>query len=224
MLIALLVGPVAGQGPMRDGIAALLFYIALYGAMNLGAFAFLSAFRNGTRDVETLDDIAGIARGAPLATLGLAVCVFGLMGFPPTAGFLGKLYIFSSAFSLDANHPFHGPLMALAILGVVNSAIGAAYYLRIVGTAYLGGEAEPAAPSGGSPVRWGLALCSIPLLFLFAWPATLNDQARAATVVLRESIRGDHGRITSRTDAAESSTLVPPLPPGRPSAEKVFSP
>lgn len=61
MLIALLVGPVAGQGPMRDGVAALLFYIAVYGAMNLGAFAVLAAFKTGDRDVETLDDLAGIA-------------------------------------------------------------------------------------------------------------------------------------------------------------------
>ena len=65
MLIALLVGPVAGQGPMRDGVAALLFYVAVYGAMNLGVFALLGAFKNGTRDVETLEDIAGLARRSP---------------------------------------------------------------------------------------------------------------------------------------------------------------
>jgi NADH-quinone oxidoreductase subunit N len=188
MLIALLVGPVAGEGPMRDGVAALLFYIAIYGAMNLGAFAVLAAFNTRGGDVETLDDLAGIARRAPAASLALAICVFSLMGFPPTAGFLGKLYVFSSAFSLDSTHPFQGPLVVLAVIGVVNSAIGAAYYLRIVSAAYVREEVDRLVPAGGAPVRWGLALCSIPLLAFFAWPGGLTTQARGATVALQDAI------------------------------------
>ena len=90
---------------------------------------------------------AGLAVRAPLTTFALAVCVFSLMGFPPTAGFLGKLYVFSSAFSLGYAHPFKGPLIALAIIGVVNSAVAAAYYLRIVASAYPGREVEQAVPS-----------------------------------------------------------------------------
>jgi len=195
MLIALLVGPVAGEGPMRDGVAALLFYIAIYGAMNLGAFAVLAAFSKDNRPTETLDDLAGMATRAPLASLALAICVFSLMGFPPTAGFLGKLYIFSSAFSLDAAHPFHGPVIALAIIGVLNSAIGAAYYLRIAAAAYIRTEEGKFASTGGAPVRWGLALCSIPMLVLFAWPAGLANQARDATVALHDSIRADPGKL-----------------------------
>ena len=169
---------------MRDGVAALLFYIVIYGAMNLGAFALLACFKTDGRDVETLDDLGGLARREPASALALAICIFSLMGFPPTAGFLGKLYIFSSAFSLRPSHPMHDALVALAIIGVVNSAIGAAYYLRIVAAAYMGGEAEPATPTGGRPVRWGLALCSIPLLVLFAWPTGLTEQVRTATTVL----------------------------------------
>jgi NADH-quinone oxidoreductase subunit N len=204
MLIAVLVGPVGGQGPMRDGVAALLFYIVIYGAMNLGAFALLACFKTDGRDVETLDDLNGLARRAPASALAFAICIFSLMGFPPTAGFLGKLYIFSSAFSLRPSHPMHGPLIALAIIGVVNSAIGAAYYLRIVAAAYMGGEAEPATPTGGRPVRWGLALCSIPLLVLFAWPTGLTQQVRTATTVLHRSIRVSAARVTVAEDATRS--------------------
>ena len=120
---------------MRDGVAALLFYVAVYGAMNLGAFAALAAFKVSGRAVETLDELAGIASSAPLAAFALVVCVFSLMGIPPFAGFLGKVYVFSSAFSLDQSHPFRGPLIVLAVIGVVNSAIAAAYYLRIAATA-----------------------------------------------------------------------------------------
>ncbi len=203
MLIALLVGPVAGEGPMRDGVAALLFYVAVYGAMNLGAFAVLAAFRTGGRAAETLDDLAGIAHRAPAAALALAVCVFSLMGIPPMAGFFGKFYVFSSAFSLDSAHPFQGPLVVLAVIGVVNSAIGAAYYLRIVATVYIRSEVEEATPAGGLALRWGLALCCIPLLIVFVWPAGLARAARDATVALHESIHDVDTQVTSVIDRTE---------------------
>ncbi len=196
MLVALLVGPVAGQGPMRDGVAALLFYIAVYGAMNLGVFALLGALRINDRDPESLDDIGGIARRLPAASLALAVCVFSLMGFPPTAGFLAKVYIFSSAFSLPGSHPMQHALVVLAVIGVINSAVAAAYYLRIVAATYAGTEVERPAPFGGAPIRFGLALCALPMLILFAWPAGLSRQARDATVAVRQSVRANAQRVT----------------------------
>jgi NADH-quinone oxidoreductase subunit N len=185
MLVALLVGPVAGHGPLKDGVAALLFYIAVYGAMNLGAFALLSAFRAGGREIETIEDLNGLAARSPAAALAFAVCVFSLMGIPPTAGFLGKVYIFSSAFAVAGAHPMHGPLIILAVIGVLNTAIGAAYYLRLAAAAYMGSETIERVPAGGQPVRWGLALCTIPLIVLFASPALLSERALEATVALR---------------------------------------
>ncbi|MFQ5495318.1 MAG: proton-conducting transporter membrane subunit [Phycisphaerae bacterium] len=188
MLIALLVGPVAGRGPMHDGVAALLFYIAVYGAMNLGVFAVLTAFRapgvagERRRDAETLDDLAGLSRRAPAAAAALAIFAFSLMGFPPTAGFVGKLYIFGSAFSLDDSHAFSTPLIVLAVIGVVNAAIAAAYYLRIIAAAYLRDEESTLTARAGGPVRWGMALCAIPVLALFVWPSGLVDEARRGAV------------------------------------------
>ncbi len=203
MLIALLVGPAAGEGPMRDGTAALLFYVAVYGAMNLGVFAMLAAFKTRQRAVETLDDLAGIAGRAPLSALAMAICVFSLMGFPPTAGFVGKLYVFSSAFSLGQSHPFHGPLIALAIIGVLNSAIGAAYYLRIVARAYTHAEIDAVVPIGGRPVRLGLALCTIPMLVFFAWPRGLASPARHATITMHESIQASATQIPTASATGE---------------------
>ncbi|MBU0719123.1 MAG: NADH-quinone oxidoreductase subunit N [Planctomycetes bacterium] len=213
MLIALLVGPVAGRGPMHDGVAALLFYIAVYGAMNLGAFALLTAYRRGEQDVETLEDLAGLAKRAPLAALALAICVFSLMGFPPTAGFLGKLYIFASAFSVDMNHAFRGPVIALAIIGVINSAIAAGYYLRIVANVYMGQEPQKLDRCGGAPVRLGLALCSIPMLVLFAWPAGLAKGARDAAVVMHHTAGGSNVQVTSAADIHERDDLAETVPP-----------
>lgn len=185
MLIALLVGPSLLSEPMSDGVAALLFYMAIYGVMNLGAFAALSSFSSGDRPVETLDDLSGLATRAPLAALGLAICAFSLMGFPPLAGFLGKLYVFGSAFSLSDGHPFQQPLIILAVIGVVNSAIGAAYYLRIVATLYMRPQQSDLTPAGGLPARWCLAACSLCMVLLFAWPTMLSTQSQKAAVALQ---------------------------------------
>jgi len=208
MLLALLVGPVAGGGPMRDGVVALLFYVAVYGVMNLGAFAALAAFRISDRPVETLQEMGGIARKVPLAAFALAVCVFSLMGFPPTAGFLGKVYIFSSAFSLADTHAFHTPLVVLAVIGVINSAIAAAYYLRIVATCYMEREIEEIQPDGGPAIRWGLVFSGFAMLVLFVWPAGLAHSAREVTVI-------DHNAntITLATDTAEPLTAAPTAHP-----------
>jgi NADH-quinone oxidoreductase subunit N len=181
MLIGLLVGPLAGAGPFQNGISAMLFYMAVYGAMNLGAFAVLAMMTNNHEEIETLDDLKGLSRRFPFAAFGMAVCAFSLMGFPPTAGFLGKVYIFSSAFSLEEGTRFAGPIFALAIIGVINSAVGAAYYLRIAGTCYLSEPTEPVESPGRAGVGWGLALCSLAMIVLFILPDSLGDQAARAT-------------------------------------------
>lgn len=221
MLLALLVGPVAGQGPMHDGVAALFFYMAVYGAMNLGAFALLAAFRVGEREAETLDEIGGIAVRAPLATLALAVCVFSLTGLPPTAGFLGKLYIFSCAFSLNTEHAFHGPLIALAIIGVLNAAIGAAYYLRIVAAAYMGRDSKEAVPVTGMPLRFGLVVCGLSMLLLFAWPVVLTQQARNATLVIRRTLSQEP--IGWKTVERDRPSVLEPADGGGSASDKVPS-
>jgi len=200
MLIALLVGPVAGEGPMRDALAAMFFYLVVYGAMNLGAFALLAAFRRADRDVETLDDLAGLSRRARVASLAMAVCVFSLMGLPPTAGFFGKLYIFASAFSVSAANPFHQPLVMLAIIGVINSAIAAAYYLRIVSVMYVRQPIDETTPAGGAAVRCGLVLCALLMLILFAWPNGLAGQAQQAGASMRQQI-GSTGEKVAHVEA-----------------------
>jgi len=218
MLIGLLVGPVAGSGPMHDGIAALLFYIAVYGLMNLGAFALLSAFVVRDEGLEDLEDLSGLAGRHPWSALGLAICAFSLMGFPPTAGFLGKVYIFSSAFSLGEGHAFRMPLIALAIIGVVNSAIGAVYYLRIAATPYFGAADRRAQPTAGFPVRCALALCSFAMLWFFVKPANLLGPAGRATAGLNVASGTPALRVAMETGPREQATLPPaatPAPPTR---------
>ncbi len=182
MLIGLLVGPalVATAGPMRDGVAAMLFYMVVYGTMNLGAFAVLAALSNKGEAVEELHDLEGLATRRPGLALALAICVFSLMGFPPTAGLLGKVYIFTSAFSVGAGHAFAKPLVVLAIIGVINSAIGAAYYLRIAAACYNRPPRIEPQRSGGVALRVGLGLCAAAMIVLFVFPTLLTGPAKTA--------------------------------------------
>ena len=99
-------------------------------------------------------------------------------------------------------------LIVLAVIGVINSAIAAAYYLRIVATAYADAEVDEPSPVGGAPIRVGLVLCAIPLLILFAWPTALSRQARDATVILRKSVHTDAPRVTSADNAPGANAEI----------------
>jgi len=184
MLIALLVGPMAGQGPLRDGVAALLFYMVIYGVMNLGAFAVLSALESESQPAEKYSDMEGLSRSRPGLALGLAVCCFSLMGFPPTAGMLGKVYVFSSAFSLGADHPYHQAMIVLAIIGVLNSAIAAAYYLKIVATCYVKPQQREWLPVGGGALGVAVGVCALAMILGFIQPRGLTDRAKQASPVI----------------------------------------
>jgi len=188
VLVALVAGPMAdGVGtPLRNGLTAVMFYLAVYGVMNLGAFAALAYFRKpgdeGEDDsVEMLEDLGGAARRHPWASLALSICVLGLMGFPLTGGFLGKLYVFSAALSSSGGASAHSTAMiVLVVIGVLNAAIAAAYYLRILASCYLRPPAEGVVASDCHAVRLCLALCSVLVLAAFVRPGVLFDQSQKA--------------------------------------------
>jgi len=171
MLVALLAGPVAGGGPLRDGLSAALFYIVVYGVMNLGAFAVLALIRVRGRAAEELDDLAGLGRREPLAALALTICVFSLMGLPPTAGFFAKIYVFSTAMANGSNASQRLALIVLAVIGVVNAAIAAGYYLRIAAVCYLREPVdEPVALPRAHGIRLALLGCCLAVLVVGVWP------------------------------------------------------
>ncbi len=191
MLVAVLAGPgLAGEtGPTRNGVSAALFYIAVYGLMNVGAFAALGSMRRADSDdsIEEVDDLSGAAATYPGACLALAICVLSLMGFPPTAGFLGKFYVFSSAFA-SAGASSHGKAMVwLAILGFVNAAIAAGYYLRLIATCYLRPATTELRSAGHRSLRIGVAVCALAMLVLFALPALVTSESEPAGQVARSA-------------------------------------
>ena len=130
MLVGLVVGMQASQ--TVSGIGALLFYLVVYGAMTLGAFAVLIAAARSDKRIESLDDLAGLSRTKPALALMLSVFLFSLTGLPPTAGFLGKFNLFVAAWSQG----FESSRWLAVLLGV-NAALGAWYYLKLIGVMYL---------------------------------------------------------------------------------------
>ncbi|MGD8795094.1 MAG: proton-conducting transporter membrane subunit, partial [Anaerolineae bacterium] len=167
----LLVGVAAGN---EAGTGGLLFYLFAYAFANVGAFAAVIAGPG-----ETLDDLAGLAasrRGLAAAT---ALFMFSLAGVPPLAGFLGKLYVFGAAVQAG--------LAWLAVVGVINSAISAYYYLRVVARIYLA-EDDAAAGEGALPavpvLQVGVGLASLAVVVLGVWPGPVADLARLAARAL----------------------------------------
>lgn len=121
-----LVGVVAGG---REGLAAVLLYMMIYLFMNMGAFGVMVLLRSGAVQGDTLRDYYGLARRAPWPAFLMLVFMFSLTGIPPTAGFIGKFYLFLAAVQNGYTY--------LAIIGLIFSVVSAAYYLRVVMVMYM---------------------------------------------------------------------------------------
>ena len=127
------------------GISAAMFYLASYAAMNVGAFAVVSHFANAGERYTTLEDYEGLGKSSPLLAATLTIFLLSLIGIPVTGGFFAKFYVFSAA--MRAN------LLGLTVIGVINSAVGAYYYLRIIVAMYMRDSRKPVPVS---PVSLGL--------------------------------------------------------------------
>jgi NADH-quinone oxidoreductase subunit N len=157
-----------------DAIASLALYIAIYLFMNLGAFAVVAFLRNRLGS-EEIADYAGLVRRSPGLAVCFAVILFSLVGVPPLAGFAAKFAIFS--------YVYDAKLLALLLIGVLNTVLSLFYYLRIVRVMMF--DAEPAdRPAPTIPLLSGPGLyclaVTVPLLALFIWWDGLFELARTA--------------------------------------------
>src|ERR1700731_3704638 len=138
-----------GSGDSIAGISAAMFYTAAYAAMNLGAFAVVSHFANAGERYVTLEDYEGLGRSSPLLAATLTIFLLSLIGIPMTGGFFAKFYVFSAAVKAH--------LIWLTLIGVVNSAVGAYYYLRVIVVMYMR-ESRKQVPVTSIPFGLGVAL------------------------------------------------------------------
>ncbi len=113
----------------KDGISSAMLYLFIYCVMNIGAFAAVILARTEDGENLRIADYAGLGFRKPLLALFMTIMLLSLAGFPPTAGFVGKFYVFRSA--VDAGHTW------LVVVAAINTAISAFYYLRVVVTMYM---------------------------------------------------------------------------------------
>ena len=160
------------------GASGVLFYLAAYALTNLGAFFAIVAITTRT-GAEDIDSFAGMWRRSPVMALALTVCMWSLTGLPVSAGFLAKIYIFDAAVEAD--------LFWLVIVGVLNTAISAYYYLGVVRQMFASDEEVPERPVRAPVyVQAAVALAALAVLVFGIVPAPLLDAAeRAAQVFAR---------------------------------------
>jgi NADH-quinone oxidoreductase subunit N len=135
ILVGLVAGPGDGSSVWENGLAAVLFYLLVYGVTNAGAFAVLASLERrvsketGDTEVDSINDLKGMWAQHPWLALAWSLCILSLLGFPPLLGFWPKLHLFFASISAGE--------VVLAVILAFNSAIAAFYYLRLVVAAYI---------------------------------------------------------------------------------------
>jgi len=122
----ILVGLAATHEVGSFAVSSVLYYIAAYTVSNVLAFGSLILMGSKGKEAVSYDDLAGAGRRHPMAAFPFVIGVLSLLGMPPTAGFFGKYYVFSAAVQAG------GPMIWVAVIGVLASAVGAYYYLKVI--------------------------------------------------------------------------------------------
>jgi NADH-quinone oxidoreductase subunit N len=190
----------AFAGLEKDGIAAASFYIAAYAAMNVGIFAVITLASGYDEKLPLIDDFRGLVYRSPLLGSLLIFFLASLVGIPFTGGFFGKLVSFSTAVG--------GGAIWLAIIGLLNSGVAAAYYLRLA----LVAAQRPSDEKSAAPApRVGVAVVAALLL---AVAATLLLGIRPDFVVLPAAEAGAHTLQAPPADGnAPGVAFLPHLQP-----------
>ncbi len=154
---------VGGAARSLEGTAAVLFYLTVYALMNLGAFLLIAHLAGAGERWTLIEDYTGLASRRPGVAACLTALLLSLAGFPVTAGFLGKFYLFRAA--------IHSHLVGLTIVAVLNSVVSVYYYLRPVIAMYMReGETAASAAALPWPLRGALAVSVIGIFYLGLYP------------------------------------------------------
>ncbi len=194
VLVALAVGLASGGGRAGDwsGLGAVLLYLAVYAAATIGAFAVLAHLGREDRQIDGVEELAGLGRTRPFSAALMGLFMFSLAGIPPLAGFFGKLAVFAGALSIglagEASPELRIWFIGLAVIGVLNAAVAAAYYLRIVGVMYfrlpLG---TPRAEGGPGPLA-AAVLCGLLVVAIGFYPGPLFRESDRAVETAQEAV------------------------------------
>jgi NADH-quinone oxidoreductase subunit N len=168
-----LIGVVAGT---PRGISATLIYLLIYSFMQLGAFAVIVMMRRQDVIGDELKDFSGLHVRHPLAAFAMLLFMLSLGGIPPTAGFMGKFWLFGAA--IEAGYVW------LAVIGVLNSAVSLYYYIRIVVFMYVKPPTAGSQPAMSPSLSLALAVAVVATLVLGVYPRVLFDFAESSARTL----------------------------------------
>ncbi len=157
------------------GQSGLLFFLVSYTVTNLGAFSAVIAISNKVGS-DLIDDYAGMGKRAPVLAPALTFCLVSLIGLPPTAGLIAKVYIFSAAVQ-------HG-LLGLVIVAVINTCISAYYYLKVVKVMWLGAPVSLERVPSSWALRAAVLVCCLLVLVLGIVPSSFIRLAELAAWTL----------------------------------------
>jgi NADH-quinone oxidoreductase subunit N len=179
-----LIGVVAAASMIPDvrtrGITATLIYLLIYSFMQLGAFAVIVLLRREDVVGDELKDFSGLHFRHPFAAFAMLLFMLSLGGIPPTAGFMGKFWLFGAA--IDAGYIW------LAVIGVLNSAISLYYYIRVVVFMYLKKETIGSEPQASAPLALALGVAVVATLALGVYPRQLFEVAEASARTLGAAV------------------------------------
>ena len=161
------------------GVSAAMFYLASYALMNIGAFAVISHVASRNERYVKIEDLSGLGRREPVTAALLAIFVFSLIGVPLTGGFFGKFYVFQAA--------LNSHLVWLTVLGLINSAIAAYYYLKIIVAVYMHEPAEAAEqlPRPSPSLNIAIWASALGTLILGIFPSALLSFASFSAAAFR---------------------------------------
>ena len=158
-----------------EGVRGVLVYMTTYVFMSIGVFACIIAMRRRGRALEQISDLAGLSRTDPAMALAMAVFMWSMAGLPPFSGFFGKLYVFLPA--VQAGY------WTLAIVGILTSAVGLFYYLRVIKVMYVD-AAVPAFDHRTPSLSFVLGVGALVTALFFLVPAPIVNAAERAAQVL----------------------------------------
>lgn len=170
------------ESDMNKAVEGLLYYLVVYLFMNLGAFGIIAIARNYTFS-EEIDSFKGLVSQSPTLCVGMLICMFSLVGMPPFGGFVGKLFIFASAFRAGEIHWF---MYVVVAFGALNTVFSLVYYIRVLKTMFLDARPDDARPVPVRLASWESAFIVTLAAFVLLlgilpqmWSQTANDAAQS---------------------------------------------
>lgn len=157
-----------------EGLASMMNYLLIYAFMNIGAFAVVTLLRTEGFKAENISDYTGLAKTHPLLAALMLIFMFSLTGIPPTAGFIGKFYLFTAAIQEG--------YVWLTVIAVAMSAVSAYYYLRVVMYMYMREPELEHQMEKSKPARIALVFTGLAVLIIGILPTGLLEMARIAVI------------------------------------------